>query len=409
MKRRCSSAVRVLVIAASLAGMKEAAAQTPTATPTTDSTPVVTPAATPIAEPTPAPPPVKSDEKKKPAAKIGGLIQSRYETHEETANGVDDRGRALGLDRFYVKRGRLKATVEDGEIGKFFVQIDATDSAISTIDAEATVYIPALGKSVALSAGQTKVPFGYDIALSSGDREFPERARVVNALFPGIRDQMLKASAKYGPLNASLAVMDGGGLSVGNRGADANQAKDVSGRLGFNVGKMFSGGVSGYSGRNFTPATAARPGVTTWYDADGDGLIDPGETTTTAPRDAVLATEGARNRMGLDLQAAIPVGSLGDLEIRAEAIQGKDFEVTSFGWYALVVQNIGPLAIGVRADTFDPDTDAEVIEDTVTTLESAIQYSLSANTRVGIAYAMIQEEGETVDNDTFVAQFQVKF
>lgn len=407
--RECSSVLRVFLVAASLAWMGEASAQAPVATPATEPTPSVTPAEAPAAAPAPTPPPVKAEEKKKPAAKISGLIQSRYETHEETANGVDDKGRALGLDRFYVKRGRVKVTVEDGDLGKFYVHVDATDAAISTIDAEATVYLPGLGKKLALSAGQTKVPFGYDIALSSGDREFPERARVVNALFPGVRDQMLKAGANYGPLSASIAVMDGGGLSVANRGADANHAKDVAGRLGFKAGKMFSAGISGYSGRNFIAATAAKPGQTTWYDADGDEVVDPGETTTTAPKAAVPEEEGARNRMGIDLQAAIPIGALGDLEIRAEAIQGKDFDVTSFGWYALVVQNIGPLAIGVRADSFDPDTDGEVTKDSVTTIEPAIQYSLSANTNVGVAYAVIQEEGEAVDNNTFVAQFQVKF
>lgn len=388
--------------------MGEAAAQAPAATPTTEPTPVVTPVATPTAEPTPSPS-AKAEEKKKPTAKIGGLIQSRYETHEETANGTDKRGRALGQDRFYVKRGRLKATVEDGKIGKFYVHIDATDSGISTIDAEATVYVPAFGQMLALSAGQTKVPFGYDIALSSGDREFPERPRVVNTLFPGIRDQMLKASANYGPLNASVAVMDGGGLTVANRGADANQSKDVAGRLGFKAGKMFSGGISGYSGKNYVAATAGQPGLTTWYDANGDGVIDPGETTTTAPRAGTPAREGVRNRLGLDVQASVPVGSLGPLEFRAEAIQGKDYDVTSLGWYALVVQNIGPLAIGVRADSFDPNTDGEAKDDTVTTFESAVQYSLSAYTNVGVAYAVIQEEGDSVDNNTFVAQFQVKF
>ena len=57
--------------------------------------------------------------------------------------------------------------------------------------------------------GQFKVPFGYEVLQSSADREMPERARVIRALFPGERDRGARLTARYEWFSFMGALVNG--------------------------------------------------------------------------------------------------------------------------------------------------------------------------------------------------------
>ena len=64
-------------------------------------------------------------------------------------------------------------------------------------DAEATFVDTWTPFGFRLTMGQFKVPFGYEVLQSSADREMPERARVIRALFPGERDRGARLTARW--------------------------------------------------------------------------------------------------------------------------------------------------------------------------------------------------------------------
>ncbi len=97
-------------------------------------------------------------------------------------------GRITNFDRFLVRRGRLKATYT-GENAEYLLQIDATGDGVVLKDAEATFVDTWTPLGLRFTMGQFKVPFGYEVLQSSSDREMPERAAVIRALFPGERDR----------------------------------------------------------------------------------------------------------------------------------------------------------------------------------------------------------------------------
>ena len=95
---------------------------------------------------------------------------------QDSVSGVDCRTSPTNLDRFSVRRGRLKATYA-GENAEYMLQIDATGDGVVLKDAEATFVDTWTPFNFRLTAGQFKVPFGYEVLQSSADREMPERAR----------------------------------------------------------------------------------------------------------------------------------------------------------------------------------------------------------------------------------------
>src|SRR6185369_15157895 len=112
------------------------------------------------------------------------------------------------FDRFLVRRGRLK-TVYAGENAEYLLQIDATGEGVTLKDAEATFIDTWSPLGIRFTLGQFKVPFGYEVLQSSADREMPERARVIRALFPDERDRGLRVTARWEWLRFMGAVVNG--------------------------------------------------------------------------------------------------------------------------------------------------------------------------------------------------------
>src|SRR5262245_12935083 len=140
--------------------------------------------------------------------KFSGYVQGRYEWRDDSVSGVDAAGRPTNFNRWLVRRGRLKATYA-GENAEYMLQIDATGDGVVLKDAEATFVDTWTPLGLRVTLGQFKVPFGYEVLQSSSDREMPERARVIRALFTGERDRGARLTFKYEWFNFMGALVNG--------------------------------------------------------------------------------------------------------------------------------------------------------------------------------------------------------
>jgi hypothetical protein len=264
--------------------------------------------------------------------KVSGYIQARLGLHENSAAGVLNNNTATIFDRFYVRRGRLKVTYA-GTNMEYVLQIDATGSGVVLKDAEASFIDTWTPFNFKLTAGQFKVPFGYEVVQSSGDREMPERSRFIRQFFPNERDRGLRLQASRDWFRFSAAVVNGNFIQDSSAGGvyantDPNGAKDVIGRIGADF-DWIVGGVSGSYGKAMTTT-----------------LGNPTSNPAT-----YIAWD--RLRVGADLQMYLDIPSVGGLAIKGEVAWQKDKnvaaskvadpcnDVSALGWYATAIQNIG--------------------------------------------------------------------
>src|SRR5678815_2110724 len=164
--------------------------------------------------------------------KVSGYVQGRLELHEFSAAGVDANNKPTIYDRFYVRRGRLKV-VYAGHNAEYMLQIDATGDGVVLKDAEASFVDTWTPFNFKLTAGQFKVPFGYEVLQSSGDREMPERSRFIRQFFPNERDRGVRLQASREWFRFSGAVVNGNFIQDAiYANTDPNGWKDVIGRIG---------------------------------------------------------------------------------------------------------------------------------------------------------------------------------
>jgi hypothetical protein len=354
--------------------------------------------------------------------KFSGYIQGRYEWHDDADYGLDSSKRPpqRGTNRFFVRRGRLKTTYV-GTLSEYVLQFDATGDGLALRDAEASFQITnenpwfpsATEWELKLTMGQFKVPFGFEVLQSSGDRELPERTAVIRALFPGERDRGIRLQYNYSVFRLSTAVFNGNFTNDADHGTfDQSSWKDFAGRLGADLEQVVFG-ISGHWGRFLR---------------------------TVRPASAMMPIAGyeryKRVRFGVDAQGYLDVPSLGGLTLRVEAIYAKDTQMDfggappdangckdapRFGWYATVVQNLGDYAgIAVRYDQYDPvsslpDACAMAARDAagldkVSNIGVVLMGFVSGNLKASLAYEhFIEQDAVKKANDALTLQMQAKF
>jgi hypothetical protein len=341
--------------------------------------------------------------------KLSGYIQGRWEHSAASVDGLKADGKTVAnTDRFYVRRGRFKAVYE-GTNAEYLLQIDATGDGVTLKDAEATIVDTWTPLNLRLTVGQFKVPFGYELLQSSGDREMPERSAIVRAYYDGERDRGMRLTARYQFVRLAVALINGNMVkdtSVYKSTAlygtyDPNKFKDFVGRLGVDFG-FVTGGVSAYLGHG-PLSTTVTPGATS---------SDPVSISYDNKR---------RTRLGADVQAYFDVPSVGGLALKGEVIWGKDSaiywndqpgnpatDVKKLGWILTAVQNIGDrLGVVVRVDQIDPNRSKD--KDKVTTVGGGLMVYASNNARASVIYQHPIEEGTSVSDDSIVAQIQARF
>ena len=349
---------------------------------------------------------VVTDVDKMKKLKISGYIQAQYEKHEDSEEGVDSIGTQLNLDNFLIRRGRLKVEYDATSRSKYVLHIDAAKDKVSLKDAYVELKASNYFKT---TFGQFKWPFGYEVLQSSSEREMPERAKVIRELFPGERDRGIKFSGDIKKFNYQVGLYNGTGIDDKTfTWQDPDKNKDIVGRLGLDLGKI-SFGLSSYSGQELVPGKAATPGSTTWYDADGDGSIDEGEYTTTAPKAATPAVEYDKERIGTDIQWYYSLPVIGGGALKFEFVEGKSRGKDVDGWWGLFVQSLGNRnSFAFRVDSWDPNKDVD--DDELMTYTPAWLFYWDAHLKFTLAYEMPKEKGSSKkDNNAYTFRLQYKF
>jgi hypothetical protein len=318
--------------------------------------------------------------------KITGYLQTQFRLTNLNATGGQFSGGSFPANvnkMFQVRRGRLKVNY-DNVLTQFVIQIDAIQTGFTLKDAYLSLTEPWL-QSFGFQMGVFDRPFGYEISLSSGSRESPERSRMFQTLFPGERE--LGAKLFYAPqlgamsfMRADLGVFNGSGPTAN----EFDNFKDVIGHIGIQLPfeeatAALDLGVSGYFGkvRNNTKYL--------WMDGS------PVSGVKGFVADSSLSNRGdgvTRRYLGADFQFYIDVPYVGGLTLRGEIISGKQpgasdtvsakspngknlttispaaqptgpvYQRRFIGWYLNFVQNIGDKEqIVVKYDVYDPNSD----------------------------------------------------
>ncbi len=179
---------------------------------------------------------VKTDVTALKKLKISGYVQAQFQTADSMGISSFAGGNfATNTDkRFMVRRGRLKATYDNG-INSLVIQVDATEKGMALKDAYLKITDP-WTKAVSLTAGVFDRPFGFEISYSSSVRESPERSRLFQTIFPGERDLGAKITIQ-GPKSSKWNFLKiEGGLFNGTGGgaSDFDYKKDFIGNIGIN-------------------------------------------------------------------------------------------------------------------------------------------------------------------------------
>lgn len=364
--------------------------------------------------------------------KFSGYLQGRYEWHDDANFGQIGRTATPDVagsgnptnretNRFHVRRARLKSTYA-GTLSEFVLQIDATGDGVALRDAEASFlltnenpWIPsATPWELKLTMGQFKIPFGFEVLQSSGDREFMERARVIGALFPGERDRGFRLQYTYDFFRLAAAVINGVPIGANDPHGTFDQSswKDVVGRVGGDF-EFLALGFSGHVGRFLKLTRAPMPGVVAGYE------------------------RYKRLRLGSDAQFFVDIPGLGGLQLRGEVIYASDKQmdfsgvaapatkcndIKRLGWYGALIQNLGDtFQVAVRYDQWDPITSVPdscvdmarrtaVETDRVDQLSVALLGHVSGNLKATLQYDhLIEDDSKQLDNDIVTLQMQAKF
>lgn len=321
--------------------------------------------------------------------KFTGYVQAQFRSTDLNGTSAPFSGGNFPANtnkQFQIRRGRLKINY-DNILTQYVLQIDATTAGLSLKDAYVSATEPWL-QSFGVQLGLFDRPFGYEISLSSGVRESPERSCLFQTLFPGERD--LGAKLFYAPQIGELSFLrvDAGVFNgTGSFASDFDNFKDFIGHIGVQVpfeeaNASLDLGVSGYFGkvRNNTKYL--------WK----NGEPTPGiKGFVLDSADANQSAGVARSYLGFDVQFYYDLPVLGGMSLRGELITGKQpgtsdsvragsgimptgksltsispsaqalgpvYRRNVLGWYISYIQNIGDHnQLVVKYDVYDPNSD----------------------------------------------------
>lgn len=224
-------------------------------------------------------------------------------------------------NRFILRRARMRADYmrlnDAGDpVTQIVFQFDVNERGFSIRDVWGRVF-ENKWNVLSLTAGMFARPFGYEVNLSSSDRETPERARASQTLMKSERDLgvMITAeprnSKQWKWLRADLAVVNGQGIAGTG---DYDNRKDIIGRVyskSQKIGRsnwMIGGGVSVLHGGIVSQTPI-------YYRAEGIRIL----------RDSAAGNVGLlapRRYYGCDAQLKIP-NRKGVTELRGEYLRGQ--------------------------------------------------------------------------------------
>lgn len=301
----------------------------------------------------------------------------------------------LNEDRFLVRRARVRVESDQGLVHGAF-ELDGNTirgPQARPWNAEASLKWPpsaayrgpaTIAQSssdepfVMVSAGLLITPFGFDVSELENARPFLERSTFAAELIPQSYDLGIRVLGGYKFLNYALGIMNGDPVGESTfPGRDPNKSKDLVFRLGASSSVTedvrVDIGVSGLTGRGFHQGTPQSKDQLVWRDQNEDGLVDSNELQVLSGSPATPSRGFERFALGADARLHVQIPVLGELTLRAELVRAKNLargvfaadpiasarDLRELGWYLGATQELTRWAlIGVRYDTFDPDSDA---------------------------------------------------
>lgn len=173
---------------------------------------------------------------------FSGYMQPQFQVASENGTKADYQGGEFGpytSNRFRLRRGRLRADYssfhKDGLPATFFVfQFDGTEQGVNIRDFWGRYYENKFNL-FAFSAGMMARPFSYELLLSSGVREAPERGRMSQILMKTERDLGVMITlnphmrnSKYKNMQLDAGIYNGQGLAGT---AEFDDTKDLVSRF----------------------------------------------------------------------------------------------------------------------------------------------------------------------------------
>jgi hypothetical protein len=356
--------------------------------------------------------------------RISGYLQPQFQVAEsEGAKSFGGGDFSAGVDnRFMMRRSRVKFdyavfSPEKMPRAQLVFQFDATERGVVARDLWGRFFENKYN-CFSLVTGIFARPFGYEINLSSGDRESPERGRMSQILMKTERD--LGAMVVFSPqkkdhplhrIEVSLGVFNGQGLVATT---DYDKYKDVIGRIqlkNYPLSKMVTLSVGGS-----VLSGGIRQSNKTIFKTDGK-IADLIATTDSL----AIGSRAERTYLGADAQLKIKT-HVGTTEFRAEFITGTQTGTSAAsetpatlptdplysrpfnGAYFYFLQGFGKKhQIGLKYDWYDPNTQAKDTELKSTTKLTVadIKYStfglgyiyyIHENLKAVVWYDIIQNE-----------------
>ena len=386
--------------------------------------------------------------------RIGGYIQPQFQV-----GGTDGAKTFEGVDfathvsnRFILRRSRIRIdylhinTANDPGLQIVF-QFDANERAFTVRDVWGRVFENRF-KLFSFTIGMFARPFGYEVNVSSSDRESPERGRMSQILMKSERDlgamvsfDVRKQAHLLKNIKIDAGFFNGQGI---NAAGDFDNKKDFIGRISvktihFNNRVSITGGVSMLQGgllqnTKYVYSTASNNGVK-------GVLLDSTATNKGhfSPRKYYGADLQLRikNRIGFtELRAeyitGVQTGTAGSSETPAALMNGRDgfFKRNFNGAYFYFVQ---PLCswqhqLVIKYDWYDPNTEVMGKEIGIananfsaadikhSTLNIGYNYFISPTAKLGLFYAIVKNENTllpayTADlkDNIFTARVQFRF
>ena len=384
---------------------------------------------------------------------FSGFVQAEFVTNQLSEDQLEQSGAPFNRDEFSLRSGRLRL---DGghEYTAYTLELDATTRGGSHVgirraegsllyrgESEAPGATPNRPPLLALTAGITDLPFGFELVESSRTRAFMERSAGSEAIFPTQMDTGIKLHGGYRFLRYAIAVVNGEPVDRGAPLRDSNAHKDIVGRFGAEApigdSVSLSGGTSFAFGEGFHPGSVAVKDAAAWRDDNNDGVATPSEIVGVPGSAATPSENFERWAIGLDLQLQVK-SPIGYTRFVAEAFVAQNhdrgrylsdpvvtgFDLRQVGGYLGLTQELSPYAlVGFRVDVYDPNSD--FIEERRGELRPVSQDSLTFSPIVGLVlpqrarllfqYDFVDDElgrdalGNPTDseNNQFTARLQV--
>lgn len=260
--------------------------------------------------------------------RFGGYMQPQFQWAESKGAKTFDGGDfAVNSDnRFMLRRGRLRVDYlhfneKNQPLAFFAFQFDGTERGVAIRDFWGRFYENKL-EMFAVTAGMFARPMGFEVNLSSSDRESPERGRMSQTLMKTERDigamltfEHRKKGSKINWFKIDLGLFNGQGL---NGPTDYDNHKGLIGRVSVKpqtLGKsgwILSAGASGFYG-----GITSQSAIVSKTEGSGNNAYIKADSAA-----GNIGYVAPRRYYGADAQLKIP-NRKGFTEFRAEYIRGQ--------------------------------------------------------------------------------------